>query len=52
MDINYTITGLILLAAICLLIYLIRKNRKDEKEFVNEMNKGELDPEKHKEDRI
>lgn len=52
MEINYPITGLILLAAIVLLIYLIRRNQRDEKKFEKDLNESEIDPEEHKEDKI
>lgn len=52
MELNYPIIGLILLAAFILLLYLIRRNRKDEREFEKDFTKGEIEPEEHKEDQI
>ncbi|WP_442590466.1 hypothetical protein ACSBL2_04475 [Pedobacter sp. AW31-3R] len=47
MDINYEIAGLVLLAVILLIIYLIRRNQKDKKKFEKEMIDTEIKPEKH-----
>lgn len=48
MNINYLSTALVIIAAIGLLIFLIRKNRKDEKKFEQEMNREVGEPEVHK----
>ncbi|SDZ97904.1 FeoB-associated Cys-rich membrane protein [Pedobacter hartonius] len=50
MNINYPIAGIVLLAMILLVFFLIRRNRKDEKTFEKEMSESELKSEKHKED--
>ena len=52
MEINYPITILILIGAIVLIIVMIRKNRKDEKDFENTVNQSELEPEDHKKNDI
>ena len=49
MDVNYPIAGVVLLAVILLIIYLIRKNQKDRKEFEKQIIDSELKPEKHEE---
>ena len=49
MEIDYTLVGVILLAFVILIIYLVIRNRKDEKKFEKDMSKSELRPEKHKE---
>lgn len=52
MDINYLITALVLIGAVVGLILLIRKNRKDLKEFEQKMNQESIEPETHKEEKI
>ncbi|WP_158797698.1 hypothetical protein [Pedobacter sp. L105] len=43
MDINYPIVGAVLLFMILLIIFIIRRNLKDEREFEEELNQP--DPE-------
>lgn len=52
MEINYLITGLVVLAVICLIIFLIRKNRKDKKTFEKEVIESEIKPEQHDADKV
>jgi hypothetical protein len=52
METNYLIIALVLLGAAFLLILLIWKNRKDQKEFEQKMNQESIDPEHHKEEKI
>ena len=48
MNANYVTIALVLMAAVVLLVYLIRKNRKDEKEFEEDMNKEGTENDIHK----
>jgi hypothetical protein len=50
MAINYKIAGIVLLLLILLVVFLIRRNLKDEKKFEKDMSKSELDPEQHEKD--
>jgi len=52
MEINYPIVVLVLIAVGGLIIYLIRKNRKDKKKFEKETIQSELKPEKHDSDHV
>jgi TRAP-type C4-dicarboxylate transport system permease small subunit len=52
METNYLILALVLIGAAFLLILLIWKNRKDQKEFEQKMNQESIDPEHHKEEKI
>lgn len=52
METNYLIIALVLLAAAFVIFLLIRKNRKDQKEFEQKMNQESIDPEHHKEEKI
>lgn len=52
MDINYLIIALVLLGALGLLYFLIRKNRKDQKKFERDFERSEIDPEIHKDEKI
>lgn len=51
-DVNYFIAGIVIVAVIGLIIFLIRRNRKDEKRFEKDMIDSEIKPEKHKDDQI
>lgn len=48
MDINYWWTGLFIVLMIILIIWLIRRNRKDEKTFEMEMFQSEVKLEDNK----
>ncbi|MDB5157200.1 MAG: hypothetical protein JWR50_1907 [Mucilaginibacter sp.] len=45
MAINYWCTGLFIVLMILLVIWLVRRNRKDEKTFEKELIQSELKPE-------
>ena len=47
MEINYLIVAPVFVAILALVFFLIRKNRKDQKEFENEIIQTELKPDKH-----
>jgi cbb3-type cytochrome oxidase subunit 3 len=48
MEINYWGTGLFILLMIGLVVWLVRRNRKDEKAFEKELIQSELKPEADK----
>ncbi len=48
MEINYTIIGLTALVVVVLVIFLVRRNHKDEKDFEKKLNESEVKPEEHK----
>lgn len=52
MTINYPLLGIFLLAVIILIVFLLRRNRKDEQKFEKQMNQSELNPEKHDDDEV
>ncbi|WP_183557961.1 hypothetical protein [Mucilaginibacter sp. SP1R1] len=47
MEINYFVVGLVTLAAIALIIFVISRNQKDLKEYKKELINSELKPERH-----
>jgi Ca2+/Na+ antiporter len=49
MEINYWWVGLFLLLMVILVIWLIKRNRKDEKDWEKEVIQSELKPEDHDE---
>lgn len=51
MEINYTITGIVALLLVILLLFLIKRNRRDEKVFEKDMNQSDR-PETHKQDSV
>ncbi|GAB3911280.1 hypothetical protein [Mucilaginibacter boryungensis] len=48
MDINYWETGLFIIVILLLVIWLVRRNRKDEQTFEKEVIQSELKPEEEK----
>jgi hypothetical protein len=50
-DINYWWVGLIILGAAILITWLIKRDRKDEKDFKNEIIQSEIKPEEHDENK-
>jgi hypothetical protein len=46
-DINYWLVGLLLLAIVLLMRWLVRHNRKDEKDFEKEIILKEIKSRKH-----
>lgn len=48
MDINYWWLGLFIILMVILLIWLVKRNRKDQKEYEQELIKSELRPERNK----
>jgi len=47
MERNTIIEGVVIVAVILLIIYLINRNRKDQKKMEQEITRSEIDPEKH-----
>ena len=52
MELNYPLIGLVIFLVIGLIIFLIRRNRKDKKSYERELIDSEIKPEKHDADRI
>ncbi len=52
MELNYTVTGLIILFVIVVVIILIRRNKKDQKKLENKLNRSELQAEEHPEEKV
>jgi hypothetical protein len=50
-DINYWWVGLLILGAGILITWLIKRDRKDEKDFKEEIIKSEIKPEEHTENK-
>lgn len=50
MEINYLISGIVVIAVVFLIVFLIRRNKKDQKDFEQEKINSEIKPEKHKEE--
>ncbi len=48
MEFNYPIVGVILLIAVLIIFALIRRNKKDQKNFEKSINESEMEPEQHK----
>lgn len=52
MEIDYALIGVIALVLIIFIMWLIRRNIKDEKDFEKDNIQSELKPEKHDKDRV
>ncbi|MES2377174.1 MAG: hypothetical protein V4553_11375 [Bacteroidota bacterium] len=50
-DVNYWWVGLLVLGAAILITWLIKRDRKDEKAFKDEIIQSEIKPEEHTENR-
>ncbi|WP_276361406.1 hypothetical protein [Daejeonella sp. H1SJ63] len=48
MEINFLTVGIVLVIAIALIVFIIRRNNKDEKTFEEDMNKESTVPEAKK----
>jgi hypothetical protein len=47
---NYFIIGLVALGVAFLIIWIIRRNRRDKKDLERKLNLSDLEPEKHDDD--
>lgn len=47
MERNSIVEGLVVVLVILLIVFLISRNRKDQKKMEQEITKSEIDPEKH-----
>ena len=52
MKINIVIIAILVIAILALVYFVIKRNRKDQKELVNELNNRDIKPEKHEEDKV
>ncbi len=50
MDINIPLAALVIVAALVLVGWLIKRNLKDEKEFEKSLNESESKPEMHEDE--
>ncbi|PWK75902.1 hypothetical protein LX99_03635 [Mucilaginibacter oryzae] len=46
-QINYPLIIIVVIAAVILLVWMIRRNLKDEKDYEKETMQSEIKPEKH-----
>jgi len=51
MDVNYEIAGIVLLVMVCLILFLVLRNRKDKRDFEKETSESEIKPDKHDSDK-
>jgi preprotein translocase subunit YajC len=51
MEINYLIIAIVVVIAIWLIIFMIRRNQKDKKNFEKQFAQSELKPDKHQDER-
>lgn len=51
METNFMVIGLIFLLVLCLIVYLISRNKKDRKKFEQDLNQSEMKPEQHEDEK-
>ena len=47
MDTNYSLVVLAVIVAVCLIVFLIVRNKKDRRKFEEDVNQPDVPPEKH-----
>jgi preprotein translocase subunit YajC len=47
MDVNYVVVALVVLGIILLIVFLIRRNNKDRRDFEKQLNDTEIKPDQH-----
>jgi preprotein translocase subunit YajC len=47
MDVNYVVVALAVLGIILLIVFLIRRNNKDRRDFEKQLNDTEIKPDQH-----
>jgi preprotein translocase subunit YajC len=52
MKINTVVIAIVVIAILGFLYFIIKRNRKDQQSFEDELNGGELTNKKHKEDQV
>ena len=52
MKINTVVIAIIIISILAFVIFVVKRNRKDQKKLENELNQKELTPDKHKGDKI
>ncbi|WP_165501784.1 hypothetical protein [Pedobacter frigiditerrae] len=51
MKINVVVIAIIIVAILAFVYFIVKRNKKDQKELENELNSKEINPEKHTEDK-
>ena len=52
MEVNSTVIAILVLAILVFVYFIIKRNRKDQKNLQDELNQNEIKPEKHDEEHI
>jgi preprotein translocase subunit YajC len=52
MERNSIVEGLVIVLVLLLVVFLISKNRKDQKKMEQEITRSEIDPEKHDDEHV
>ncbi|WP_169306840.1 hypothetical protein [Pedobacter polaris] len=52
MKLNIVVIAIIIVAILAFVYFIVKRNRKDQKELENELNQKELTPDKHDENKI
>ncbi len=52
MKVNSIVIALVIVAILAFVYFIIKRNRKDQKDLEEELNQKEIKPEKHDEEKI
>ena len=52
MEVNKTVIAILIVAILVFVYFIIKRNRKDQKNLQDELNQKEIKPEKHDEENI
>jgi len=50
MEINRMVLGIIVLLVLCLVLFIVIKNKRDRKKLENRLNEPDMRPERHEEE--
>lgn len=52
MKVNIVVIAIVVIAVLAFFYFIIRRNRKDQKNLERELNQKELSPDKHDEEKV
>ena len=52
MKINVVVIAIVIVAVLAFVYFIVKRNKKDQKKLEQELNKREIKPEKHTEDKV
>ncbi len=52
MEINSVVIAILIVVILVFIYFVIKRNKKDQKKYENELNQSELTPDKHNDNKI